>query len=467
MGAEATLRHRRLPVAPGGEASTEITVKNTGLVVDSFTLSVLGEAAPWAFCEPGVISLFPGQEGTAQVLVRLPLESDLPHGPVPFGVRVASGEDPPGSVVEEGVLDVSPLSLVTADMSPRTGRSRGMGASRHRVAVDNRGNAPAVIALAGGDDADTVDVQVKPPELEVPPGSAAFAEVRVRARRRFWRGTAVTHRWHVTTHVPGDVPVTSEGTLLQEAVLPGWLPRALAFGLAGVIAAVALWFAVLRPTVQNAATSAGTVAAQKAVNAALQQPAGTGAAQAGGSGASGAKLASTPSPTPSAGQAKPKTSATPKGPAKPGAAATPKAPSTPGAPATPGTSPTPKSSATTGSGTAASGTTKTTTRPAPVPFALMLDASSPTLTAAAKHTLAITDLVMMNPAGDQGMLTLSRSGQVLFSLQLADFREYDLHFLTAIMINAGQKFQLSVSCQNTGGKTCTPMVMISGTNTAS
>jgi hypothetical protein len=455
MGAEATLRHRRLPVAPGGEASTEISVKNTGLVVDSFTLSVLGEAAPWAFCEPGVISLFPGQEGTAQVLLRLPLESDLAHGPVPFGVRVASSEDPPGSVVEEGVLDVSPVSLVTADMSPRTGRSRGMGASRHRVAVDNRGNAPAVIAIAGGDDADTVDVQVKPPELEVPPGSAAFAEVRVRARRRFWRGTAVTHRWHVTTHVPGDVPVTSEGTLLQEAVLPSWLPRALAFGLAGVIAAAALWFAVLRPTVQNAATSAGTVAAQKAVNAALQQPAGTGAAQAGGSSANGANLASTPSPTPSAGKAKPKAPATPKASAEPGAAATPKVSATPGA------SPTVKASAGAGSGTAASSTTKTTT----VPFALMIKNSGPPLTAAAKHTLAITDLVLMNPDGDQGMLTLSRSGQTLFSLQLADFREYDLHFLTAIMIDAGQSFQLS--CPSNGGKACTATVMISGTNTGS
>ncbi len=452
MGAEANLRHRRLPVAPGGEASTEISVKNTGMVVDSFTLSVLGETAPWAVCEPDVISLFPGQEGTAQVLVRLPAESGLPHGPVPFGVRVASSEDPPGSVVEEGVLDVSPVSLVTADMSPRTGRSRGMGASRHRVAVDNRGNAPAVIALAGGDDADTVDVQVKPPELEVPPGSAAFAEVRVRARRRFWRGTAMTHRWHVTTHVPGDVPVTSEGTLLQEAVLPGWLPRALAFGLAGVVAAAALWFAVLRPTVQNAAASAGTVAAQKAVNAALQQPSGTSPAQAGGADASGAKLAAVPSPTPSPGKAaaKPKASPASKASATPGASPTPK----------------PKASPAPGSGAAASGTTKTA-QPAAAPFALTLDAGRPTLTAAAKHTLAVTDLVMMNPAGDQGMLTLSRSGQVLFSMQLADFREYDLHFLTAIMISAGQKFQLSVSCQNSGGKACTPMVMISGTNAGS
>ncbi len=71
---------------------------------------------------------------------------------------------------------------------------------------------------------------------------------------------------------------------------------------------------------------------------------------------------------------------------------------------------------------------------------------------------------MQNPAGDQGTLTLSRAGQVLFSEQLADFRDYDLHFITAIMVTAGQNFRFSVSCTNPKGKACTPVVLISGTN---
>lgn len=465
MGAEANLRPDHLPVAPGGEAVAEISVKNTGLVVDSFALSVLGDAAPWAFCEPDSISLFPGQEGTATIVIRLPLESDLPYGPLPFAVRVASSEDPPGSVVEEGVLDVSPMSLVSVGMSPRTGRARGMGASRHRIAVDNHGNVPAVVGLAGGDEADTVHVQV-PPQLQVPPGAAAFAEVRVRARRRFWRGTPVTHRFWVTVHPPDDVPVTSEGTLVQQAMLPGWLPRAVAFGLAGVLAAAALWFGVLRPTVRDAATSAGTAAAQRVVQAALQQSAGTGAA--GGA-------ASASSAEPSAGKASSKTSAKPKAtpaartpasaqtPASPKVPASPKAVPAAGAAAGTEAPAAAKAPSVPGSAAATSGSVQTV-QPAGTAFALTLDAGNSTLTAAARHTLAVTDLVMMNPAGDQGMLTLSRSGQVLFSLQLADFREYDLHFITAIMITAGQNFKMAVNCQNSGGKACTPMVMISGTN---
>ncbi len=452
MGAEATLRPGRLAVAPSDEAAAEIVVKNTGLVVDSFALSVLGPAAAWAYCEPDALSLFPGQEGTARVILHPPVLPGL-YGPVPFGVRVASGEDPPGSVVEEGVLDVAPLALVSTDMSPRTGRSRGMGASRHRVAVDNRGNAPAVVSLAGADDADTAHVQVKPPEVEVLPGSAAFADVRVRGRRRFWRGTPVTHRFRVTAYPPDETPVTSEGTVVQEAALPGWLPRAIAFTVAAAVAAAALWFGVLRPTVRDAATSAGTVAAQKVVHAALSSSATP--AQAGTASASGAKQASPAKPAGAKPAPTPKSTPQSKAPAGPKTSATP--------------APTPTPPAATGAAkpASASGTAKAArpvAQPAAAPFALMLDAGNPAVTAAAKHTLAITDLVMMNPAGDQGMLTLTRRGQVLFSMQLADFREYDLHFITAIMITAGKDFRLTVNCQNSGGKACTPDVMISGTN---
>jgi hypothetical protein len=445
MGAEATLRPGRLPVAPGGEAHAEISVKNNGLVVDSFALSVLGEAAHWAVCEPDAISLFPGQDAVAQIFVRPPLGSDVPYGPVPFGVRVASSEDPPGSIVEEGVLDIIPLPIVTADMSPRTGRARGMRASRHRVAIDNQGNAPVIVELAGLDDADTVNVQVKPAELEVPPGSAAFAQVRARARRRFWRGPGVTHRFQVIAHpVGGDGPVRSDGTLLQEAVLPSWLPKAIALTAAAAVAAVALWFGVLRPAVRDAATSAGTAAAQRTVNLALQQGTGGGApAQSGAAGGgSGAASSSTPSPKASAGAKSSSNPAAGRSPSpKPSAGTT--APGAPGAPSGPGSS---------------------TGKAAPTPFALTLDAGNATLTAPAKHALALTDLVMQNPAGDQGTLQLSRNGQVLFSEQLADFREYDLHFITAIMVTAGQNFHFFVKCTNTGSKACTPVVLITGTN---
>src|SRR5689334_14988756 len=94
MGAQATLNPVRLSVAPGGEAHADISVTNIGQVVDAFTLQVLGDAAGWTACEPRAISLLPGQGGTARIMIKPPLSPDLPYGPVPFAVRVASTEDP-------------------------------------------------------------------------------------------------------------------------------------------------------------------------------------------------------------------------------------------------------------------------------------------------------------------------------------------------------------------------------------
>lgn len=405
MGAQASLSPAQVPVAPGGEAHAEISVKNNGQVVDAFTLQVLGDAVGWAACDPQSLSLFPGQTGTAQVMFRPPLGPDVPYGPVPFAVRVASTEDPPGSVVEEGLLEVGGLAQVTTDLSPRTGRSRGMGASRHRIAVDNYGNAPALVSLVGSDDADTVEVTVQPPELTVAPGAAALADVRVRARRRFWRGPSVTHRFHVTAVPPTGGPIRSDGSLLQEAVFPAWLPKAIAITAAAAVAAVVMWLAVLRPAVQNVATSAGTTAAQQVVHQAL--PNGTAGSAGGGSASS--------SPTPS---------------------------------------PTPSTSSGGGGGHKAR---------APVPVAQTLDGSNPSITAPAGHPLAITDLVFQNPDGNQGTLRLNRNGQTLFSEQLADFRDYDLHFITPIAVPSGQSLSLTVTCTNPGSTGCTASVFLSGT----
>lgn len=411
MGARASLNPAHLPVVPGGEAHTEIAVTNNGQVVDAFTLQVLGDAVGWAICDPPSISLLPGQAGTAHIVFRPQPGPGLPHGPVPFAVRVASTEDPPGSVVEEGLLEVGGLSQVTTDLSPRTGRARGMGASKHRIAVDNYGNTPALVTLVGSDDADTVQVAIQPSELDVAPGTATMAKVRVRARRRFWRGPSVTHRFHVTAVPPAGEPIRSDGTLLQEAVLPAWLPKALALVAAAAIALAALWFGLLRPVVKNTATTAGTAAAQQAVQQALASS--SPSAGGGGSGSS------TPTPTPTSSSSSGSSSGKPHSKAAPFAQAL--------------------------------STTNSTTS---------------SIVAPPGHSLAITDVVFENPAGDQGVLTVSRSGQVLFSEELANFRDYDLHFITPIMVPPGQALTMAVNCTNPGSKKCTPSVFVSGTSRA-
>ena len=128
MGAIANLASRSVVVAPGAQANTEIRVRNNGTVVDQFTIAVLGDATAWSAAEPPVVSLFPGAEQVVRVTFRPPRSPDVPAGPMAFGVRVLSQEDPAGSVVEEGVLQIGAFSDTSAELAPqdipRTDRAR-------------------------------------------------------------------------------------------------------------------------------------------------------------------------------------------------------------------------------------------------------------------------------------------------------------------------------------------------------
>src|SRR5207253_201876 len=66
MAATATLASKAVTVTPGGEAVSEVRIRNSGTVVDQFTLEVLGDASSWAIVEPAVIPLFPGAEAVAR-----------------------------------------------------------------------------------------------------------------------------------------------------------------------------------------------------------------------------------------------------------------------------------------------------------------------------------------------------------------------------------------------------------------
>jgi hypothetical protein len=206
---------------------------------------------------------------------------------------------------------------------------------------------------------------------------------------------------------------------VQEAVLPRWLPRALLALAAAAAALAVLWFTVLSPVIKNTATAAGTDAAHQELNKALQNAqqaaGGAGAGTAGGAGGGGKGAGASPSPTGAATQ--------------PAPAASP-----------------------------------VIALPPPVPLSVELDPHTTSITAAAKHQLSITDLVLQNPAGDKGALTISVGGKVLLNTRLNNFRDYDLPFVTPIAVAAGQTLQLKVSCENTGGTPCTPAVLVNGTD---
>ena len=173
MGAIAQLSTPTLDVEPGRPAAMAFTVQNTGTVVDRFSFEALGAPGTWVTFSPDTISLFPDASGTVNVVINAPRHSSVNAGPTPFAIKITSSEDPAGTVVEEGTLNVGPFSEVSAELVPRVTRGRRWG--RAQLAVDNRSNCVYRAELESGDPAGALRIAFNAAGIDVPPGGAVFA----------------------------------------------------------------------------------------------------------------------------------------------------------------------------------------------------------------------------------------------------------------------------------------------------
>ena len=107
MGAATALPVRDVRVEPGATTTATMMVRNTGQVVDQFTIDVVGNCAEWTKVEPKVVNLLPGADVEVTVTFAPARSPQVAAGIVPFGLRVLSREDPPGSTVAEGSVEVA------------------------------------------------------------------------------------------------------------------------------------------------------------------------------------------------------------------------------------------------------------------------------------------------------------------------------------------------------------------------
>ncbi|MDQ0850369.1 hypothetical protein QFZ65_002307 [Arthrobacter sp. B3I9] len=242
MSTTATLDTPLVSLEAGTEASVPLHIRNDGEIVEEYRLRVMGPSGSWTEVVPGVVSLFPGQNTTASVEFRPPRSSEVPAGEFPYAVQVLPTEHPEEAVAPEGVLQLLPFHQTTAELMPR--QSQGCFGGLHRVAVDNYGNVPITVALAGSDPGDLLNISFREPTLTIAPGIVEFARVQVRVRSTIWRGMPAMHPFAVTVKPMDAPPVVLDGTHLQEPVLPRWIVKALLMLVLFVLVLVALGFAL-------------------------------------------------------------------------------------------------------------------------------------------------------------------------------------------------------------------------------
>lgn len=424
-------------MTPGQAVEAKVLVRNNGTLVDQFSMDIVGDSREWAEIEPRIMNLMPGQDGEATVRFSPPRNSSVPAGQMPFGVRVLSREDAAGGSVVEGTVDVEPFTDLQVELSPKSSRARTKAS--HEVVVDNSGNHPIGVEVITNDPDEQLKLSLDHSSLMVQPGTSAFLKLKAKPHDRFLRGADKRLPFQVTA-VSGDLPpVTADGTVVQQQLLPKWLLPVAAAVLAAAVVLTVLWFTLVKPTVQTAAREAGKTAAkeeqaammeqvdlaekraataeEKAVNA--EKKVDDMAAAGGGAGGAGGRGATTG----------------PNG-----------------------------VDISNGSAVDFRITTDPDAQADPAqfePFKVPVD------TIPADKTLVVTDIIMQNPRGDTGTLAIKRGDEVLLEVGLANFRDLDYHFLEPWTFSPDSPLTVEVSCQLPGapepatGK-CTPSVSFSG-----
>jgi hypothetical protein len=440
MGATTSLASRQLSVTPGGSVETKVKIRNNGTLVDQFSLDIVGDSREWVEVEPRIVNLMPGQDGEATVRFAPPRSSAVVAGPMPFGVRVVSREDVAGSSVVEGMVDVEPFTDLQVELSPKSSRCRTKAV--HEVVVDNSGNYPIGVEVVTNDPEEQLKLSLDHSSLMVQPGTSAFLKLRAKPHDRFLRGAEKRHPFQVTA-MSGDLPpITADGTVVQQQLLPKWLLPAAIAAVALATVLVVLWFTIVKPTVQTAARESGKSAAEaemgemaeqvdlaerravnaeeKALEAEKQANEAAAAAAAGGPGGGGGPGGATESPE--------------------------------GVDITSGQ---------------AVNFRITTAAPAQNDPGEFDQFQVPQNTVPADKTLVITDIILQNPRGDSGTLLIRQGDRVLLEEGLANFRDLDYHFIEPLTFTPETPLVVEVSCQVPGlpdqtDNECRPSVSFSG-----
>ncbi|MFF9484580.1 hydrolytic protein [Streptomyces sp. NPDC014676] len=405
-------------VTPGDIATTTLTVRNDSDIVEAYDLKVVGDCAAWTTVEPARVSLYPGTSETVTLRLEPPRSPEIRAGEVPLGVRVLPNEHPDAVRVLETTVHIGEFRELRTELSPR--RRRGWLRGRYLLAVRNQGNTPVRVRFTPGQAGEELAFAFDPAQPKLEPGESAEVRLRVRTAKPVWFGDPVVWPFTVDTteaveqeepaEARGDDPVVRpplDAEFVQIPIFPKWLLVLLAALLALLLA----WFTLVRPAVRSAAEEAATEAVQP-------RPTPAGEQEAGGEGAPGTGGAED----------------SPGGGGQESGAA---APGTGGG----------GSGSAAGGGIAAGGRQSSET----IDLKTRTGATeSGTYEVPENSVFGVTDIVVANFQGDEGVLTISFGDRKITTIALETFRNQDYHWVTPIEIPENDTVTISVTCAKPG-----------------
>ncbi|MCH7652514.1 MAG: hypothetical protein IIB14_02430, partial [Chloroflexi bacterium] len=260
--AQISVSEDQLKIDPGSDASTTISIRNSGSVVDVFTVEIAGLDESWVDLSVSSVSLFPGDQSTSELKITVPRDGTALARKYPFTVKVASRKDPSQTVDVECALEVGAYYEFNANIDPLQARG---GSHGYSVLLSNTGNAELSVTLEGSDPQGNSSFTYSQRTARIAPGNTQTVTVTVVAINRPLRGRPRTTGFSIqASPAQGTAtPVTLTGRLEVPPRLPRWAIPAGIGAFMGIAALIAIVVVLTRggdeptPPVQVAAPSQG------------------------------------------------------------------------------------------------------------------------------------------------------------------------------------------------------------------
>src|SRR5215218_6499753 len=177
-------------------------VRNQGSIVDNYQLRVEGMPDSWHSIYPDTVYLVPfGTGGTYEQEVEIHIHP--PRAPEAvaklWDLQVVAHSKAQGRTAATAPMGlvIEPYTETATTLRPQRGKGRRK--AHYDVAVQNKANAPVLVALEGEDQDDELDFGFNRPPHEIPPGKTVESGMQVRPPKQIWLGRPTEHRFTIKT----------------------------------------------------------------------------------------------------------------------------------------------------------------------------------------------------------------------------------------------------------------------------
>ena len=236
---EIELSSDRIVLEPGTKSQVIATIRNTGNVVEVFSVHIDGIDSSWYSLPVSSVSLFPGAKEEICIALVAPTGLASKSGTYEVSIKISSKRDP--ALMKSAMMQLELGSVASYDLDLIPKQQKGRKGS-YTIVITNTGNVSDTFKLdpQGQDNAGVCAYVLESDTVVVESGATKDIALTVIPKSKPLIGTSKNCAFCVNaTSIAGEAKAVN-GELECSAMLPKWAPYAITAGAAALLLMVVL-----------------------------------------------------------------------------------------------------------------------------------------------------------------------------------------------------------------------------------